>query len=202
MNELSKIFGSAERLRLLRFLLRDTSKEYTFSDIEEKTKIKSILLRKELSILFSVELLNKNKTKVYTFSNGVSALKEAVVYKINNKFKYLESLSTLVLDYTSIDREVLLSRLKGFSRIKFLLLSGIFTGDEKSRLDILYVGEQIKNKEIEKAFNNISIELGRDIKYVIMDIEEFIYRKKMFDSFLMDVLEGKTEILIDKLPKY
>ena len=202
MNELSKIFGSAERLRLLRFLLRDTSKEYTFSDIEEKTKIKSILLRKELSILFSVELLNKNKTKVYTFSNGVSALKEAVVYKINNKFKYLESLSTLVLDYTSIDREVLLSRLKGFSRVKFLLLSGIFTGDEKSRLDILYVGEQIKNKEIEKAFNNISIELGRDIKYVIMDIEEFIYRKKMFDSFLVDVLEGKIEILIDKLPKY
>lgn len=202
MNELSKIFGSPERLRLLRFLLRDISKEHTFSDIEEKTKIKSIILRKELAVLLSIEMIVKSKTKVYAFSKGASTLKEAIIYKVNNKFKYLESLSTLVLDYTSIDREVLLSRLKGFSRVKVLLLSGIFTGDIKSRLDILYVGEQIKTKEIEKAFNNISIELGRDIKYVIMDIEEYVYRKKMFDSFLVDVLEGKTEILIDKLPKY
>lgn len=202
MNELSKIFGSAERLRLLRFLLRDTSKEYTFSDIEEKTKIKSIILRKELTMLLSTDMITKNKTKVYAFSKGASTLKEAIVYKVNEKFKYLESLSTLVLDYTSIDREVLLSRLKGFSRVKLLLLSGMFTGDTKSRLDILYVGEQIKMKDIERAFNNISVELGRDVKYVIMDIEEYVYRKKMFDSFLVDVLEAKNEILVDKIPKY
>ena len=88
MNELSKILGSAERLRLLRFLLRDTKKEYTLSDIEEKTKIKLDLLKKELGMLLAIELLEKYKTKVYTFKKGVSTLKEAVVYKINYKFKY------------------------------------------------------------------------------------------------------------------
>ena len=201
MNELSKILGSVERLRLLRFLLRDIKKQYTLSDIEEKTKIKLDILKKELVILLSINLIIKEKSKVYTFKKDVSILKEATIYKVNNKFKYIEHLSALVLDYTSIDRDLLLSKLKTSGKIKYLLLSGIFTDFGKARLDILYVGEGMNVKEVEKCMSSISIELGRDLKYVIMDVEEYVYRKKMFDSFVIEVSEGIHEILIDKMPR-
>ncbi len=201
MNELSKILGSVERLRLIRFLLRDIRKHYTLSDIEEKTKIKIDILKKELVMLLSINFITKEKSKVYTFKKDVSLLKEAIVYKVNDKFKYIDNLSTLVLDYTSIDRDLLLSKLKGSGKIKYLLLSGIFTGFEKSRLDILYVGEGMNVKEVEKSLSGISVELGRDLKYVIMDVEEYVYRKKMFDSFIIDVSEGINEVLIDKMPR-
>ena len=203
MNELAKIFGTTERLRLLRFLLRDVNKEYTLSDIEEKTKIKIDILRKELLMLISVGMIEKKKTQVHTFANGKgSTIKEATVYKNRNDFKYVETLSDLVLDYTRIDREAFMSRIKSYGRIKLLILSGVFTGDSKSRLDVLYVGEAMKVKDLEKAFASISIELGRDIKYALMDVEEYIYRKKMFDSFLVEIMESKNEILIDKITKY
>ena len=56
-------------------------------------------------------------------------------------------------------------------------------------------------KEIERNMASVSVELGRDLRYVVMDVEEYVYRKKMFDSFVNEVLEGKIEILIDKIPK-
>ena len=147
-------------------------------------------------------MISKYKSKVYAFQKGASVLKEATVFRLNPKFKYRDNLSALVLDYKSIDRSLLLSRLKGMSRVKLLLLSGIFIGDDKSRVDVLYVGEAIKLKDLEKAFAGISVELGRDIKYVIMDVEEFVYRQKMFDAFIVDIINGQNEILVDKLNKY
>lgn len=203
MNELAKIFGTPERLRLLRFLLKDNKKEYTVSDIEEKTKIKIEVLRKELLMLASIGMIEKYKTNVHTFVSGkVSTMKEATVYKLIDSFKYIDTLSALVLDYTRIDRDVFIDRLKGYGRIKLLILSGVFTGDIKSRLDVLYVGEAMKVKDLEKAFASISTELGRDIRYALMDVEEYVYRQKMFDSFLVEVMDSKKETLVDKITKY
>ena len=203
MNELAKIFGTPERLRLLRFLLKDNKKEYTVSDIEEKTKIKIEVLRKELLMLASIRMIEKYKTNVHTFVSGkVSTMKEATVYKLIDSFKYIDTLSALVLDYTRIDRDVFIDRLKGYGRIKLLILSGVFTGDIKSRLDVLYVGEAMKVKDLEKAFASISTELGRDIRYALMDVEEYVYRQKMFDSFLVEVMDSKKETLVDKITKY
>ena len=203
MNELAKIFGTPERLRLLRFLLKDSKKEYTISDIEEKTKIKIEVLRKELLMLVSIGMIEKYKTNVHTFVSGkVGTTKEATVYKLIDSFKYKDTLSSLVLDYTRIDRDAFVDRLKGYGRIKLLILSGVFTGDIKSRLDVLYVGEAMKVKDLEKAFASISIELGRDIRYALMDVEEYIYRQKMFDSFLVEVMDSKKDTLIDKITKY
>ena len=203
MNELAKIFGTPERLRLLRFLLKDNKKEYTVSDIEEKTKIKIEVLRKELLMLISIGMIEKYKTNVHTFVSGkVGTMKEATVYKLIDSFKYRDTLSALVLDYTRIDRDVFIDRLKGYGRIKLLILSGVFTGDIKSRLDVLYVGEAMKIKDLEKAFASISIELGRDIRYALMDVEEYVYRQKMFDSFLVEVMDSKKETLVDKITKY
>ncbi len=203
MNELAKIFGTPERLRLLRFLLKDIKKEYTVSDIEEKTKIKIEILRKELLMLISIGMIEKYKTNVHTFVSGkVSTIKEATVYRLVDSFKYKDTLAALVLDYTRIDREAFVDRLKGYGRTKLLILSGVFTGDIKSRLDVLYVGESMKVKDLEKAFATISVELGRDIRYALMDVEEYVYRQKMFDSFLTEVIDSQKEILIDKLTKY
>lgn len=201
MNELSKLLGGAERLRLIRLFLKDYKKEYTLAEIENKTKIKSDILKKELLMMLSIGLLDKYKTKVYSLKKGVSLLKEATVYAVKADFKYLEAMNALFLDYTTIDRSLLLSKIKGQGRIKYFMLSGIFTAFEKARLDILIVGDQINVKEIERNMSNISIELGRDVRYVVMDLEEFMYRRKMMDAFLEEVLSGKNEILIDKLPR-
>ena len=84
-------------------------------------------------------------------------------------------------------------------RIKLFVVAGVFIGDEKSRVDILIVGEVIKRPKAEKVLEALSAELGRDVIYSIMDVEEYEYRYKMYDKFVRDIREMPNETVIDKL---
>ena len=84
-------------------------------------------------------------------------------------------------------------------RIKLFVVSGVFIGEPKSRVDILIVGEAIKRPKAEKILESISAEIGRDVVYAIMDVEEYEYRYKMYDKFLRDIVDMPHEAVISKL---
>jgi hypothetical protein len=60
-------------------------------------------------------------------------------------------------------------------------------------------GKSIKRPKAEKVFEGLSAELGRDVVYSLMDVEEFEYRFKMYDKFIRDILEMPHETIVDKL---
>jgi uncharacterized Fe-S radical SAM superfamily protein PflX len=75
----------------------------------------------------------------------------------------------------------------------------VFIGDPKSRVDVLIVGESINRQKAEKVFEQLAAELGREVIYSIMDVEEFEYRFKMYDKFVRDIMEMEHETVIDKM---
>jgi hypothetical protein len=72
-------------------------------------------------------------------------------------------------------------------------------GEQKSRVDLLIVGEAIKRPKAEKVLESLSAELGREVIYSIMDVEEYNYRFKMYDKFIRDIFDMPHERVIDKL---
>ena len=48
-------------------------------------------------------------------------------------------------------------------------------------------------------FESLSAELGRDVVYSMMDVEEYEYRYKMYDKFLREIIDSPHETVIDKL---
>ena len=132
---------------------------------------------------------------------GTSRIKEVSGYKLNGEFPHNAALKELLFDFQLVDKKELAARFKAIGRIKLFIVAGVFTSDPKSRLDILVVGEAIKRPKAEKIFEGISAEIGRDVVYSMMDIEEYEYRIKMYDKFIRDVLEMPHEKVIDKLSK-
>lgn len=98
-----------------------------------------------------------------------------------------------------MDKRELANRFKPVGRIKLFVVSGVFLGVEKSRVDILMVGESMKKPKAEKLFEALSAELGREVVYSIMDVEEYQYRYKMYDKFVRDIMDMPHEKVIDKL---
>jgi hypothetical protein len=128
-----------------------------------------------------------------------SKVKEISGYKLNTSFPHNQALKELLFDFQSLDKKELVTRFKLIGRIKLFVLSGIFIGDTKSRVDILIVGEGIKRQKAEKILESLSAELGRDVVYSIMDVEEYEYRYKMYDKFLRDIIDMPHERVIDKM---
>lgn len=200
---LDKLFGSKDKLKLIRFFLKNKDGFFEEKDICKKLNIKPQNFKKEVSSLIVSKLVLKNKEKkVFTFSstkNEKPKVKDVLGYRLNQEFPYKDSLYNLVFDYNTIDKENIFEIFKKVGKTKLFLLGGMFVGDAKARVDILYVGDSIKKLSMDKALEEVSAEMGGDIKVAVFDSEEFEYRKRMFDKFLKDIFTAPHEKLIAKI---
>jgi hypothetical protein len=205
MEQLAKLLGGQDRVKLMRLFLHNQELTLTPKEIIEKTKSKSDVIRKEINTLLAIGFLEKKKTKSYsTVGSGKKAkqvVKESFSFKLNETFAHNQALRDLLFDFESVDKKDLASRFKAVGRIKLFLVSGIFVGDKDSRVDVLIVGEALKREKGDKVFENLAAEFGRDVAYAIMDLEEFEYRFKMYDKFIRDILDMPHEKVIDKINK-
>jgi len=125
--------------------------------------------------------------------------RRAKVYLVNPDFEVLPELKDLVMKVSVASRKKLLDKIQRLGKIKLALLSGIFLRNDNSRTDLLLVGEKIKRGKLDKFISQIESEIGKAIRYTIMDTTEFKYRLDMYDRFLRDILESPHEKLVDRL---
>lgn len=203
MNELEKLFGSHEKVKIIRMFLSHPDTLLQVEDVVKSTKLRSDKIRKELNTLVAANLIIKSKERMAKLPTSSKAkkvvIKEYVCYKLNNNFRFLNSLSGLMFDFRNANRDALYDRFKSVGRTKLFLVSGVFTGTDKSRVDIMYVGENVKKSAADKTLSDLRAELGMDLNIVIFDLEEFNYRYKMFDRFVRDTLTGEHVKLVNKL---
>ena len=65
-------------------------------------------------------------------------------------------------------------------------------------MDILLVGN-INRSKVSSDIGKIEKDLGREIRYVVLEEEDYKYRLGMGDKFLVDILEGDKIIVVDKV---
>ncbi len=80
-----------------------------------------------------------------------------------------------------------------------LILSGLFKEEWEARLDMLIVVDRAKRSAIESVLSQIEAEIGREIRYAILDSEDFKYRVSVGDKLVRDVLDYPHEVALDKL---
>ena len=205
MELLAKLLGGQERVKIMRYFLHHEDVVIDAHTLSEKTKSKTIVVRKELTALSSAGFIEKRKSRIsieLLSGKKVQAKnKEVIGYGLNALFPHNQALKDLLFDFELLDKRDLADRFKAIGRIKLFIVAGVFLAEEKSRVDILIVGEVIKKPKAERVFETLSSELGREVIYSIMDVEEYEYRYKMYDKFVRDVLEMPHEKVIDKLSK-
>ena len=203
MELLARLLGGNERVKIMRYFLYHEEAIVSTGEVADKTKSKAVLVRKELSALSAIGFIERKKGRtVVSVKKGgkvTTKVKEVVGFKLNQEFPHNQALKDLLFDFELLDKRELASRFKTVGRIKLFIVSGVFIGAEKSRVDILLAGESIKRPKAEKLFEALSAELGRDVSYSIMDVEEYQYRFKMYDKFIRDIIEMPHERVIDKL---
>lgn len=189
MDPLVKIFQANNgevRLRVLRFFLVNDKETFSIDDIEFNTKTRRDPLKKDLLFLAGAGFLDRKLDK------------NSSVYSLNSNFEYKDALYNLVFDLKNLDKNIILEKFKKIGRIKFLALTGVFIGNTDIDVDILVVADILKEKEANKIVADLNATFASKVKVLVMDVEEFNYRKKMFDRFLHLVLDSQKITLIDK----
>jgi hypothetical protein len=193
METLAKLFGGQARVKIMRlFLLNNTS--FEVSDVVSRSRVTKANARKEINVLSAMGFI---KHKIITKEGSRGAKKKVSTWHLNTAFQYLNSVRDLLVDPTLLVQEDLTSRFKTIGKIKLLLVSGVFIGDKKSRVDILIVGDKLKKNILQQVIKGLEVEIGKEINYVVFDSEEFKYRLDMYDKLVCDVIDLPHEKLID-----
>lgn len=97
------------------------------------------------------------------------------------------------------------SRIQKLGKVKLAIISGIFLNDSNSvdsydtPADLFIVGDDISRQKLRLFLASLEAEVGMELKFTLMDKEEFEYRLGMFDRFVRVLLEGPHEKIINKL---
>lgn len=185
MEILEKIFGTKAKVKLMRLFLFNPDNIYSLEKIIERAKENPLLIRKELLNLSNIGLIKKKK--------------RAGGWVLNEDFIYINELRYILLNIKLVQNSEIVKRFQKSGRIKLIVVAGIFIQNPDSRLDLLIVGDGMKKAYLENAVKTLESEIGKDLKYVWLNTEEFNYRISMYDKLIRDVLDFPHEKLVNRL---
>ncbi len=200
---LTKLFGSAGRIKIMRLFLASPEQCMQVSDIIRQTKTIKDTVNKELRLLEQAGFLNKATCKVEEvkkLKKGDKIIKKTKPgYKLNSNFEYLQALRALLTQVSGDQSGDLSKRMRKTGRIKGLIVSGVFLQDTNSRVDILIVGDAIKHRLLETVIRTTEAEMGQSLRYAVFSTNEFKYRLDMRDKLICDILDAPHKKLLNRL---
>ena len=184
---LESLFGSKERMRLLRFFLLNPEQDYEVAEIARRNMLKPKTIRHELENLRKIKFIVKRLRKGKAY------------YILNQNFIFYPELKNLISKANIYPDSNGLVKIKNIGNIKLAVVSGAFINYNKSKADMILVGDGISRAKLRNLMSNLEAEIGKEVDFVMMTHEEFKYRLNMLDKFILEFLEGPHEEVINKI---
>lgn len=186
MDQLAKLFGSPARLKMLRLFLFNNNDSFTAAEAEARAKVGPEEGRRELALLVAAGILRKKPGK-------------EPHYQANDKFEYRSALENFIRATTAVRPAEIVARLRKAGGLKLVVLSGLFTGVDEAKADLLIVGDALEERALRTAAGAIEAELGRELRYASLSTAEFRYRMGVYDRLLRDIFDYPHRVLVDKI---
>ncbi|MCD4762031.1 hypothetical protein K8R32_03675 [bacterium] len=216
---LGKLFGSNTRVRILKLFLIHPEQSFYIRQISRELKLQLNSVRRELENLEKFGLLksgvnpDKEAREEDLFIDSIRTVRELKkqktkalekqlktdkkYFRVNVNFVLYEEIKALIVKAQVLYERDFVDKLELAGNPKLLVLTGFFVNDEQSQVDLLVVGRFNKRKLL-KLIKSLEDELGREINFTLMNVQEFKYRRDITDVFLYDILERKNIVVIDE----
>jgi len=205
MEILSRLFGNEAKAKIMRLFIFNPGAHFTLSDIKARTLLVPAKIRPVVEHLCSMGFLHKRAKLVLHEVKKTSKKRQTVKkdkeigYTLDQRFPYLKNLDDLMAAASLHTDERLAHRFDGVGRVRLLIASGIFTRQPDGRLDLLLVGDDINDKKLARAISTLETDIGRELVYSCLTVQDFHYRLGMHDRLIRDVIDFPHMILIDKI---
>ena len=187
MDHLSRLFGSAARVKLLRLFLFNDDLTFLATEAAFRARLTKDVARKELTALTNAGILRKKTGK------------SPVGYSADKRFPHYDALRVFLRTTTDVSDSAIVTSFKKAGTVKLVVLSGLFTGALESKLDVLIVGDRMEERPLATAIHALEAELGRELRYACFTSEQFKYRLGVYDRLLRDVFDYPNRVIVDKI---
>lgn len=199
---LEHLFGSKTRQKLLRLFFSNPQKDFFVRELTRVLDLQINAIRRELDHLVLAQVIVQidEPNSLSPFDEPTASQSKRKYYRLNSKGLLNPELKALLTKDRSSKETGLIDDLKKLGAIDYLLLAGRFAGVESSVTDLLIVGE-VGSREIKRLIDQYEADSGEEVRYTLMSVKEYAYRRDVADKFLTDLISSKTIVVVDKLGK-
>lgn len=186
MADLSDIITSKVRVKILTLFFSNIREMYHVRGIVREIKEEINAVRRELGRLEKAGLLKKE------------ARGNRLYYWVRADYPFYGDLLSIVAKNTGLGLDIVENRHK-VGKLSFVMFSGQFTRGKKRKkedsVDILFVGEVVL-PELASLIRKEESKRSSEVNYTVMSREEYDFRKKRRDPFLLGILSGSRVMII------
>jgi acylphosphatase len=139
------------------------------------------------------------RPKVKKFKTPQSQfLNNTKLYQVNEKWPCVNELRNFVLKLSPPSFPRIEKDLRRLGKIKLAIITGVLLNLKDTRVDLMVVGDDIDFKRFTDFIKKLEGDMGTELRYVVLGVNEFKYRRDMFDRFVLDILEYPNKKVINK----
>lgn len=177
------IFGGEAKVKLMRLFIFNPGVVFTASEAALRAKTTASTARRELLGLAKAGLVK----------HGVKG------YILNKTYRYLTPIGNFLIDATPLSEKEIVKKIASAGNVKLVLIAGVFLHNPDSRVDILIVGDHMKQGKLQGVISSIESELGKELRYAVFETQDFQYRLGIYDKLIRDILDSQHEKIFNKL---
>lgn len=185
MAELRDLFISKTRVKLLKVFFSNPNKIFYVRELVRLTEEQINAVRRELTRLKKAGLLGKEQRG------------NRLYYSLKKDYLFYDQLLALVGKTTGLGADIIANQRK-IGKIKYAMLSRRFLKGipkKEKEIDLLIVGQVIL-PQIASSVRAEEAKRKQEINYTVMTFEEFDFRRKRRDPFIMKILSTSRVMLI------
>jgi DNA-binding transcriptional ArsR family regulator len=185
---LEQLFGSRTRVKLLRLFLTHPGEQFFVRELTRRVDERINSVRRELANLEDLGLIQ------------TAAQNRKRYYRLDTNCLLYPELKALILKSRVAIEQNLVHRLRSMGSVSYMALTGVFTGVPEAKTDVLIVG-RVNRKQLKAFMKKLQVNFDSEIRFTVMNLREFTYRRDITDRFLYTILENKRVTLVDNLKK-
>jgi DNA-binding transcriptional ArsR family regulator len=186
MANLADIITSKVRIKILELFFSNLKEVYHVRGIVRQTGEEINAVRRELTKLEKDGVLRKEPRG------------NRIYYSIRSEYPLFGDLTSIVAKTTGLGKIIIENKNK-IGKVSFVMFSGKFVRYKEHKreddVDILVVGEVVL-PELASIIRVEETTRGKEINYTAMSRDEFDFRKKRRDPFLLGILSGSRVMII------
>lgn len=187
---IEQLLGSKTRVKLLQLFYGNPNRSFYVREITRKIDEQINSVRRELSNLLNIGIILSDTTN------------NRLYYEVNQQYEFYDPLRTIFGQKHKQDGQTSKAieheeDFKPLGNVEVVIYTGQFTRDETAGIDLLIVGNTNTNA-VQKFVAELERKEGKEIRYTVMSLADFRYRRQVKDRFISNVMSAKKQVLLDK----
>ncbi|HEY8999417.1 MAG TPA: transcriptional regulator [Candidatus Saccharimonadales bacterium] len=200
---IEQLFGSKTRVKLLQLFYSNPNRSFYVREITRKIDEQINSVRRELANLLNTGIIVSETTnnRLYYEVNQSYEFYKPLLAIFGEQGKATAAKAASASGKKVADAPVATTeqdnKMKQLGNLEIVIYTGQFTRDEASGIDILFVGD-VNQNAIQKFITELESQEGKELRYTVMPLQEFSYRRQIKDRFVTTLLDAKKQVVIDK----